>query len=117
VLGKPGDSNLAADQRDSARQRVFLAGRLVYGDADLTLECAIRDLSEVGAKVRLSGPAALPSIVHLIEVRTGQAFECEIAWRRLPDIGLRFLKVHDLVNAPPGELKMLRRIWAEGAAR
>ena len=117
MLGKTGHPEISSEQRGSARQRVFLAGRLVYGDADLTLECAIRDLSQVGARVKLSSPVPLPSIVNLIEIRTGQAFECEIAWRRLPEIGLRFLKTHDLVNAPAGELKMLRRIWVEGAAR
>ena len=117
MLGKTDDQNLTAEQRAAARQRVFLAGRLVYGDGDLTVDCSIRDLSQVGARVKLSGSVALPSIVHLIEIRTGQAFECEVAWRRLPEVGLRFTKIHDLVNAPAGELKMLRRVWAEGAAR
>jgi hypothetical protein len=106
------------DHRARSRQRVLLAGKLVYGEADLTVDCAIRDLSEGGARIRISGPVALPSRLHLIEVKTGQAFDCEVAWRRMPEIGLRFLSPpHDLTHSDAPELKMLRRVWLEATGR
>ena len=115
--GEPAPQTSSADQRAAARRRVLLAGKLVYGDADLTIPCGIRDLSESGARVRVSGPVALPQKLILVEQRTGQAFECEIAWRRLPEVGLKFLAVHDLTSGDPNERKMLKRIWLEGADR
>lgn len=105
------------EQRAGPRQRVLLAGRLVYGDADLTLDCAIRDLTEKGARIRLASPAALPAQVFLIEVRSGAAYECEVAWRRVPEFGLKFLNRHDLKTAASPELRLLKRVWVESAAR
>ena len=106
------------DDRAAPRQRVLLAGRMVYGDADLTVNCAIRDLSESGARVRISSAVALPSRVRLIEVKTGRAFECEVAWRRMPEIGLKFIgPALDLANTDSRELWMLRRVWLEAVDR
>lgn len=110
-------SAIASDQRARARRRVLLAGKLVYGDADLTMDCAIRDLSPGGARVRIQGPVALPSRLKLIEVKTGRAFDCEVAWRRMPEVGLRFLGAHDLTHDAGGDLKMLKRVWVEAANR
>jgi two-component system cell cycle response regulator len=105
------------EQRTVRRRRVLLAGRLVYGDAHLTQDCAIRDLSEGGARIRLSSPVPLPAQVWLIEVRSATAFCCEVAWRRAPEFGLRFLERHDLTTETAPELKPLKRIWIESAAR
>ena len=107
----------ASEHRAAARQRVLLSGKLVYGEADLTADCAIRDLSEHGAKVRISGPVALPSRLHLIEVKTGRVFDCEIAWRRMPEVGLKFLGSHNLVDNDARELRLLKRIWLEATNR
>ncbi len=105
------------DHRRAHRQRVLLAGKLVYGEADLTIDCTIRNLSPTGAKVKTAGPVALPSRLHLIEVKTGQAFDCEVAWRRTPEIGLRFLHTYDLPNNDTRELRILKRVWVEAADR
>lgn len=105
------------NKRRAPRQRVLLAGRLVYGEADLTLECAIRDLSENGARIRLASPVALPARVRLVEVRAGVAYDCEVSWRRVPEFGLRFLGRHDLKKTTDPELLLLKRVWVESAAR
>lgn len=113
----PAKTPGVADQRSSARRRVLLGGRLVYSEADLTVACSIRDLSQSGARVKVTGPVALPSKVHLIELRTGQAFECEVAWRNMPELGLRFLRAFDLNDGDPKTHFMLKRIWKESLAR
>jgi hypothetical protein len=106
-----------ADQRSHARQRVLLSGRLVYGEAALTADCAIRDITPGGARVRIHSPVALPSRLQLIEVRTGRAFDCEIAWRRMPDIGLRFLGAYDLTRDDAEAPTILKRVWGEAMGR
>lgn len=108
---------LRDEQRGGRRQRVLLAGRLVYGDAHLTLDCAIRDLSEGGARIRLASPVLLPTQVWLIEVRSATAFSCEVTWRRAPEVGLKFLDRRDLRTDAAPELKPLKRVWVESAAR
>ncbi len=108
---------LRDEQRGVRRQRVLLAGRLVYGDAHLTLDCAIRDLSDGGARIRLASPVLLPAQVWLIEVRSATAFSCEVAWRRAPEFGVKFLERRDLRADAAPELKPLKRVWIESAAR
>jgi len=90
---------------------------VVYGDQDLTLDCAIRDLSDKGARVRLASPVALPARIHLIEVRKGLAFDCRVTWRNMPEFGLEFVRAYDLTTAPPEKDDALRRIWVEAAPR
>ena len=108
------------EQRAGERRRVLLAGKLVYGDTDMTLDCGIRNLSKRGARVRLAGPAALPNEVHLIELRSGVAFDCIVTWRRMPEFGLKFIKSYELPETVPAEqkrLSALKRIWVENAPR
>ena len=117
ALGDTGLQKEPSDKRRAARRRVLFSGVLVNEDGSSTIDCAIRDLSASGAKVRLAGSAPLPSDLWLIEVREGLAFRCTVAWRNLPELGLAFVRVHDLKDPATPELRMLHRIWAERAAR
>ncbi len=115
-----GDGHLhgqPSDKRRAARRRVLYSGKLVNDDASSTIDCVIRDLSETGAKVRLAGSTPVPAEVWLIEVREGLAFRCRVAWRASPELGLEFTSSHDLKDAATPELRMLKRIWVENAAR
>ena len=108
------------EQRRERRPRVLLTGRLVFGEADLTVDCVIRDLTETGARLKLSGQAVLPAKLKLIEVNGGRVHDCEVSWRRLPEIGVSFLSSQDLETGQSGEsaeLKRLRRMWQDAKAR
>ncbi len=108
------------EQRSSRRPRVLLTGRLVFGEADLTVDCTIRDLTATGARLKLSGPAALPAKLKLIEVNSGRVHDCEVSWRRLPEIGVSFLSSQNLdvsESSHDAELKRLRRMWLDARAR
>ena len=107
----------AEDGRRDARRRVLFGGKLLYGDDDLTLDCAIRNLSSVGAKIRLASPVVLPSEVRLIELRAGVVFDCRVIWRRAPEYGLELLGSRDLSKGDEPELRVAKRIWIEHAAR
>ena len=108
------------EQRRSGRPRVLLAGRLIFGDGAMTIDCTIRDRTESGARIRLSGPAVLPPKMTLVEIGSGMAHECELTWRRFPDIGVSFLSSTSLetkVDAQGPELERLRRMWQDAKAR
>ncbi len=108
------------EQRKSERRRVLLAGKLVYGETDMTLDCGIRNLSRRGARIRLAGAAAVPNEVKLIELRTGTAFDCIVTWRRTPELGLKFIKSYELPESVAAEQKTvsaLKRIWLENTVR
>ena len=107
----------ASELRTSARRRVLLSGKIIFGDVDLSVDCAIRDLTRLGAKVRLKSALALPSDVYLIELRSGVIFESRITWRRLPELGLKFLGSQKLGETTDPRMKRLKRIWKAHAAR
>src|ERR1700690_4441533 len=92
------------------RQRTCLSGKLVYADSGprpvLTLDCAIRDLSEGGAKVTVGEYHPVPPDVFLISVKHKIAYQAQIMWMKFPARGLRFLNAY----AMPEELMFLQRL-------
>jgi len=105
------------ERRASPRTRALLAGILIHGPAALTLDCTIRDLSKIGARVRLAGVDALAPPLMLLVCRSGEAFEAEPAWRRGHEVGLSFLRQCDLTTAETGLEKIARRLWIDRSAR
>jgi hypothetical protein len=93
------------------RHRTCLNGKLVYGDGAYTLDCAVRDLSEGGAKVVIPKRQAVPLDLFLIVVRYCIAHECRVVWLNFPARGLKFTHSYELSKDLPPELKFLRRLW------
>jgi hypothetical protein len=111
----PGSERM--HQKRSPRMRTLLDGKLVYGDGVFTVDCAIRDISEGGAKVALTGHMSLPSDLLLIVVKHGIAYEAKVMWVNFPARGLKFLAAHPLNKPLPDELKFLRQLWSNLGAR
>lgn len=101
-----------SERRSSDRQRTLLAGILIHGAAALTVDCAIRDLSKSGARVRLGAPDNFSKPLMFLVCRSGEAFEAEITWRRANDVGLTFLRQCNLSAA---ETPIERRPAASGS--
>ena len=105
------------------RSRTCLYGKLVYGDGMLvpedafTLDCAIRDLSESGAKITLAEHQSLPDDLYLIVVRHAVAYKAKVVWQKFPTRGLIFTKAYQLAEALPAEVAFLRRLWVELSGR
>ena len=97
-------------KRAAPRQRVLFGGKIVYDDGAFSVDCVIRDLSASGAKITLGPRVSIPSDVWFIDLHDGIAYPSQVAWRRTPHIGLRFLKRVELASAPK-ELAYLVRLW------
>ena len=111
-------SDSDSEKRGTARRRTILAGKIVYGNGgSFTTPCAIRDISDSGARIKLpSAHQTLPSNVLLIDVRQAAAYVAEVVWNRPPEFGLHFTARHDM-NALPTEISYLRRIWVDASVR
>jgi hypothetical protein len=103
--------------RRGPRSRTYLGAKLVYGDGAFSLDCLMRDFSDAGARIKVPEGLPIPDQVFLVELRTGVAYEAEVVWRRLPEIGLKFLHQHDLANASHPHIRIMRRLWAEAQGR
>jgi hypothetical protein len=84
------------DPRKQARQRMLQVGKITYSEGAISLDCTIRDLSRTGARVTIPKGQIIPTKVVLIYPRLQNAYECEIAWIRAPQYGLKFLHIHTL---------------------
>ncbi|MGD0142643.1 MAG: PilZ domain-containing protein [Rhizomicrobium sp.] len=108
-----------AHEARAPRHRTYLNGKLVYGegifapDGAFSLDCAIRDMSEGGARVTLSKRQPLPSDLFLIVVKYCVAYRAKVVWMEFPARGLKFSTTYPLSADLPDDLKFLRRLWGE----
>lgn len=72
------------------RRRVLKAGVIAYNGRHVTLECGIRDMSETGAKLNVSGSIAAPDTFELLIELDAISVPCEVVWRRGAEVGVRF---------------------------
>jgi hypothetical protein len=93
------------------RKRTFLKGKLVYGNGDFTMDCAIRDLSEGGAKIVMDKHHALPSDIYLIVAKYAVAYRAKIVWVNFPERGMKFSGTYPLGGVLAAEQSFLRHLW------
>ncbi|HEY8696691.1 MAG TPA: PilZ domain-containing protein [Rhizomicrobium sp.] len=109
----PSQPNACAYEPRPPRKRTYLNGKLVYGEGAYTLDCAIHDISDGGARVILSRRQPLPLCLYLIVVKYCIAYEAQVVWLNFPARGLKFSKMFLLSDALPEELRFLRKLWGD----
>jgi hypothetical protein len=111
------DSGFPGERRSAPRRRVLLAGKLVFGEAQMTLECTIGDLSAQGARLRLASAEPLTDPIWLIDLTNGLCYRSRQIWRQEGKVGLAFSDYHDLRTASAELPPILRRLWVEQQGR
>jgi hypothetical protein len=109
----PGIDNKRLDHRS----RTLLSGKLIFGNVTISPDCVIRDLSDGGARVRVSAAIPLPASLSLMVVRDGLLFGATIVWRRGDELGLKFNSKLDLQDQVDRELRPVQAIWKALASR
>ena len=85
----PPAGDVAPAER-AVRRRVLKSGLICFNTRHSTLPCAVRDLSERGAKLTVSGSIGVPDTFELYVELDGLWAECEVVWRRADVIGVAF---------------------------
>ena len=114
-IAKPPETR--EDSRAASRQRVLLGGKIVYGDGTYSLDCSIRDVSALGARLGIRGATVLPKNFHLLDLRKGVAYDCEVVWRNASLTGVKFHDTFMLAEAKDGKHAHLRRLYVEACLR
>ena len=78
------------EERRAKRHRVLLRGHIGFNDNFVSVNCAIRNLSETGAMLVLEAPAAIPENFTLFAELSGFKVECNTAWHKGLALGVRF---------------------------
>jgi hypothetical protein len=81
----------ASELRSTPRSRCLLRGVIVYNGRSSTIDCTVRDLSETGAKLIVSGAVSLPEVFGF-EIPTAKTHRrAQIVWHKGDRCGVRFI--------------------------
>ena len=109
-------SDQMGDRRYGARRRTFLGGVLVHGDS-LTTPCAIRDISDSRAQIRLQTVTYLSRPTLLLAPSLNRGWEIAVIWQSGLTVGVSFVREFDL-RAPRTEIeRTAQRIWRARGGR
>jgi hypothetical protein len=81
---------MTEEKRAAPRQRTLKGGRIVINNGSSTFDCTIRNLSEIGARLRVTSIIGIPDAFHLA-MDDGRKFDCAVAWRTETELGVKFI--------------------------
>jgi hypothetical protein len=76
------------ERRHVRRQRVLKGALVVFGAFERVVDCAIRDLSEDGARLTLPSTAGIPETFHLLIPVEHKIAPARSIWRTSREIGI-----------------------------
>lgn len=79
-----------SDGRANQRKKTLRSGTVVFNHRMSTMECAIFDLSDAGARLRLADTSVLPDEFEL-QVLYGDTYKCKVIHKTRDQIGVRFV--------------------------
>jgi hypothetical protein len=69
---------------------------LTQGDID----CTVQDLDAYGARLRLARTSLITADCRILLPTVWVAYDARLRWRRNLDLGVEFLRRHDLLETP-----------------
>lgn len=92
VVRTPSRKSEAAERRTSERKTLLLrSGALLDGRPERILRCAIKDISEGGARLRVKSEEVVGDEVMLIDPKEGTERRARIVWRSEHELGVAFI--------------------------
>jgi two-component system cell cycle response regulator len=111
VADDQGATAVPADRRVKTRRKIRFNAVVVFGSDRLTANCAVRDLSDSGARLKFRRPSDIPAAFHLIWAAERAVLKVETIWRSEVEIGVRFLSRHHMQGRLSSELAAVCRAW------
>lgn len=71
----------------------------------------IQDISANGARLRLEKAEGVADSLIVVDLSDGVAYEGTVAWRKPPEIGVRFSRRHNLKGLVPAQLRTAKALW------
>jgi hypothetical protein len=109
------------ERRTLLRKRSFLQGRLYFNNRRSSLDCLVRDISDQGAKLKVSDSIAIPEFVELHIPNKDETYRAKVQWRTGFEIGVTFENEQESPSIVPGAApadlpERVRRLEAEVAS-
>ncbi|MGL4396054.1 MAG: PilZ domain-containing protein [Hyphomicrobium sp.] len=78
------------EPRSAPRRRQLKSAVIAFANRHATLPCSVREISDTGARLEAIA-AQVPDTFELIVELDGLEAECEVVWRKVNLVGVRFL--------------------------
>jgi len=104
---------LALGRRASRRQRVLLSALIFDRSTGSVHHCSLDNVSEGGARIRLSERCLLPPKFWVIACTTGLAYWAETIWRHDDRLGVSALEPIDLSDPSSLVERRLKAVWVK----
>jgi len=92
---------MTLDKRQAKRKRVLKGARILIPSLGISVDCAVRDLSETGACLVLTTPVAITDNFELA-LYDGAIRQCSVVWRTPRRLGVSFQLVAQPASSQPG---------------
>lgn len=103
------------EKRTSVRSRTCFGGTIAFNRRRSTMDCQVRNLSSIGARIAFTNAAAVPDQFDLTIARKDRAFKARMVWRGINEAGVAFLS--ECEQAVPSTLDWARRLRASEAEK
>jgi len=77
------------NRRDAGRHRVLKGAHISFNGLGASIDCAVRNLSDQGACLKVESPIGIPDTFDLVVDNTA-VYHCRVTWRKATQIGVRF---------------------------
>jgi hypothetical protein len=77
--------------RGAERIRSFLRAQIIFNNRMSTIDCTIKNISTMGARIALSDSLAVPTEFEIDIPQKGRSYRARLVWRDKEAIGIEFL--------------------------
>jgi hypothetical protein len=78
------------EKRSKQRLRTLKGGSIIFGPGSV-IDCAIRNMSEIGAALDVESHIGIPAEFVLLAKSNAAKRKCRVAWRSAKRIGVQFI--------------------------
>ena len=79
-----------SELKSMPRGRTYLAGKIISNYGQSSIDCIVRQMSDVGAVIEVESALGIPLHFHLLIPGEGEPQPCKRAWQSEKQVGLVF---------------------------
>ncbi len=91
----------APNMRAAERIRAFLRAQIIFNNRMSTIDCIIKNISPLGAKIALNDTLAVPTEFDIYIPQKGRGHHARLIWRDKESIGVEFTDVQPAAASAP----------------
>jgi uncharacterized protein YceH (UPF0502 family) len=89
------------ERRHLSRQKSFLQGRIYFNNRRSSVDCLVRDFTDVGARLKFSESVTVPEALELYIPNREEMRRARVIWRTKNEMGVVFGEEHQSPSIAP----------------